>query len=445
MDFVIIGGDAAGMSAASRAKRNNPELHVMVLEMTNDVSYSACSMPYNIAEPDREMDDLIVRSPQAFRERQGIDLRLGHWVSGIDAENKTVSGKNADGDFEIPFDKLLIATGSTANRPLIPGHELDNVFVLKALEDGRQVKRYIAAHDVKKAAIIGAGYIGLEMCEALVERDIEVQLIRNRPGLLPWLHPDLSQVILDEIDHRKVLLNPGCTVERIAEEGRRLDICCTQECFDADMVLMAIGVRANSAMARDAGLALGHGNAIAVNACMQTSHPDIYACGDCAEATHVVTGEKTWVPLALYANRGGWAVADHITGRPVRMAGVAGTGVFKFFDLQIARTGLSLEEARAAGFDAERIVIKTRSRAGTVPGARRTWVEMIGDRKTGRLLGVNMVGRDGEARRINTAAMALHAKLTVDQLSTADLAYAPPFSPVWDPLLVAANQLAKKL
>lgn len=446
MDFVIIGGDAAGMSAASRAKRNAPDMNVIVLEMSQDVSYSACSMPYNIADADRDMDELIVRSPKAFQEKQGIDLRLGHWVSAIDPEAKTVSGKTVSGaPFTIGFDKLLIAAGSTANKPLIPGHDLSKVFVLKSLEDGRRVKQYIAEHKIRKAAVIGAGYIGLEMCEALTEREIQVQMIRHRPELLSWLAPELSRVVADELSRKGILINDGCTVERIEDHETALDICCTQECFDAEMVLLAIGVRPNSGLARDAGLKLGYCNAISVNRSMQTSHPDIYAAGDCADAFHVVTGEKSWVPLALTANRGGWAVADHITGRPVRVEGIAGTGVFKIFDVQVARTGLTAEEAKAAGFDPAEVVIKSHSRAKTVAGSKPVWVQMIGDRQTGRLLGVNMVGQDGEARRINTAAMALHAGMTVDRFSTADLAYAPPFSPVWDPLLVAANQLLKKL
>ncbi|MCW7753949.1 FAD-dependent oxidoreductase [Desulfobotulus sp. H1] len=446
MHFVIIGGDAAGMSAASRARRNDPAMAITVLEMTEDVSYSACSMPYVIADEEGDMETLIMRAPAVFREKQNIDLRLGHRVEAIDPKNRRVSGKDAGGKpFEISFDKLLIATGSVANMPLIPGHELPHVFVLKSLDDGRRVKAFIEEKRIEKAAIIGAGYIGLEMCEALTERGITVQLIRNRPELLPWLAPELSAAVDTALREKGVLINHGCTTERIETHDSRLDICCREACFDAEMVLMAIGVRPSSFLAKEAGLELGAAGAIAVNRSMQTSHPDIYAAGDCADAYHVVTGEKTWIPMALTANRAGWAVADHITGRPVRMEGVAGTGVFKIFDVEVARTGLTLHEAEKAGFDPVEVVVKTYSRAKTVPGSRPVWVQMVGDRQSGRLLGVSMVGRDNEARRINAAAVALHARMRVVDFSTTDMAYAPPFSPVWDPLLVAANQLLKKI
>jgi NADPH-dependent 2,4-dienoyl-CoA reductase/sulfur reductase-like enzyme len=446
MHFVIIGGDAAGMSAASRARRNAPDMRITVLEMTRDVSYSACSMPYVLADEEGDMDALIMRAPAVFREKQNIDLRLGHRVTSIDARAKRVLGEDAQGQaFEIAFDKLLIATGSTANMPLIPGHNLPQVFVLKSLDDGRRVAAFIGDNKVKKAAIIGAGYIGLEMCEALTERGIIVQLIRNAPTLLPWLAPELAGMVEKTLIQKGILINHGCTTERIETKGERLDICCREACFDADMALMAIGVRPNSFLAKEAGLALGASGAVAVNRCLQTSHPDIYAAGDCAESFHVVTGEKTWIPMALTANRAGWAVADHITGRPVRMEGVAGTGVFKIFDVEVARTGLTLKEALRAGFDAVEVVVKSYSRAKTVSGSKPVWVHMVGDKQSGRLLGVSMVGQDNEARRINAAAVALHGRMRVADFSTADLAYAPPFSPVWDPLLVAANQLLKTL
>ncbi|TYT75208.1 FAD-dependent oxidoreductase [Desulfobotulus mexicanus] len=446
MHFVIIGGDAAGMSAASRARRNAPDMKITVLEMTQDISYSACSMPYVLADEEGDMDALIIRAPAVFREKHGIDLRLGHKVEDIDPEARRVSGRDSEGrNFEVFFDKLLIATGSAANMPLIPGHNLPHVFVLKSLDDGRRVQAYIAEKKIKKAAIIGAGYIGLEMCEALTERGITVQLIRNAPEMLPWLAPELSLVVEKALGEKGVLINNGCTTERIEAHGSRLDICCKEACFDAEMVLMAIGVRPSSLLAKNAGLELGAAGAIAVNRSLQTSHPDIYAAGDCADAYHVVTGEKAWIPMALTANRAGWAVADHITGKPVRMEGVAGTGVFKIFDVEVARTGLTVQDAEKAGFDPVEVVVKSYSRAKTVAGSMPVWVQMVGDRQSGRLLGVSMVGKDNEARRINAAAVALHARMRVVDFSTADLAYAPPFSPVWDPLLVAANQLLKKL
>jgi NADPH-dependent 2,4-dienoyl-CoA reductase/sulfur reductase-like enzyme len=211
------------------------------------------------------------------------------------------------------------------------------------------------------------------------------------------------------------------------------------------MVLVAVGVQPNNELAVAAGIALGPGDAIAVDRALRTSDPDIYAAGDCADAFHVVTGQKTWIPLALRANRAGWAVADHLAGRAVSLAGVAGTAVFKVFDLQVARTGLSLAEAEASGFNPAERVIKGRSRAHAHPGASTVAVQMVGDRDSGRLLGVQMVGNEGVAHRINAAAVALHQMMTVEAFSQCDMAYAPPFGPVWDPMLTAANQLLKAM
>lgn len=446
MKFVIIGGDAAGMSAASRARRNNPSIEVTVLEQGEDVSYSACGMPYNIADPDRDMDDLTVRSAEKFLEL-GISLLTGRKVTSIDRENRTVSGITTTGeDFTIPFDRLLIATGSTPVKPDLPGFDLPGVMALKTLEDGRRLKSYILEKKIKKAVILGLGYIGLEMAEALRELDIEVKMIKRSGAFLPWMPPEMAAVIKQEIDFRGVITNSGCNTERIeiTEDGKLLAVC-PRETFEGDIVITAIGVKPNSQMAMDAGLETGPGGAILVNRFMQTSDPDIYAAGDCATAFHIITGKPVWIPLALTANRGGWAAADHICGKDADMPQIAGTSVFKVFDLEVSRTGFSFDEAVAEGFDPVEAMIKTRSRAHAYPGATRIWVNLVADRKTGMLLGGVMVGREGVAHRINALAAAIYAKMTASDLQRCDFAYAPPFGPVWDPLLTAANQLLKKM
>lgn len=447
MEFVIIGGDAAGMSAASRAKRNLPDIRVTVLEMTRDVSYSACGMPYNIADPERGMDDLVVRSARVFQEKQGIEVRTGHEVREIDPEARRVNGADLEGrPFSVPYDKLLIATGAAPILPELPGIDLPGVLVLKSLEDGRKLKAVLTARPVKRAVILGMGYIALEMCEALAARGISVAMVKPRPGLLPWMAKDLSDKVREELAANKVGIHDGRRIERIAEApGAGLQVICGDGALPCDMVLAAVGVAPVSGIAARAGLALGPGNAVAVDETLRTSDPDIYAAGDCADAFHVVTGGRVWIPLALRANRSGWAAADNVCGVESRLPGVAGTAVFKVFDLEVARTGLTSAEAAAAGFDPERAVIRTRSRAHAHPGAAPIHVELVGDRGTGRLLGAQMVGREGCAHRINAAAVALHARMTVADFSQSDLAYAPPFGPVWDPLLTAANQLLKKL
>jgi len=446
MKFVIIGGDAAGMSAASRAKRNNPDLDVTVLEQTMDVSYSACGMPYNIADPEREIEDLVVRQAHVFREKQDINLLTGHCVEAIDPVGMTISGTSLQGKaFDVSYDKLLIATGGSPIIPNLEGFDLPGVLALKTLDDGRKLKAYIRSNNVKKVVIIGMGYIALEMCEALRARSIDVDMVKPRPVFLPWMEKELAEVIRKELEVHQVKLHLGHTIEKTDVENKRLIVKCSDLVLEADLVLVAIGIKPNSELAAQAGLDLGANNAIAVNKKLQTSNENIYAAGDCCDAYHVVTSEKTWIPLALRANRAGWAAADNVCGKSIELPGIAGTAVFKVFDLEVARTGLTVDEAKHFGFDPVKVTIKTRSRAHAHPGASKIHVHMVGDTKTGRLLGIQMVGKEGVAHRINAPAVALHNRMTVEAYCQTDLAYAPPFGPTWDPTLTAANQLLKKI
>jgi CoA-dependent NAD(P)H sulfur oxidoreductase len=446
MQFLVIGGDAAGMSAASRAKRHQPDLNVTVLEKTADVSYSACGMPYNIADPDRSIEDLVVRRAEVFREKQGIELQTGVEATSIDPAEKTVHTRNAQGQTgTFSFDNLLIATGATPITPTIPGIDLPGVMVLKSLAHGRAVKQFIDQWAVKKTVIIGMGYIALEMCEALRERGIAVDMVKPRDIFLPWMEERLAEQVKAEVVSNGVGVYSGHSVEKIEKANGRLAVVCPELTLEADLVLVAIGITPASDLAAAAGLQTSVADAIAVDARQRTSEKNIFAAGDCADAFHVVTGQRTWIPLALRANRAGWAVADNVCGIDRRLAGVVGSAVFKVFHLQVARTGLNEAEARKAGLEPAAVVIKSRSRAHAHPGASDIWVHMVGDRGSGRLLGVQMVGHDGVAHRLHAPAVALHAHMSVEQFSQMDFAYAPPFGPTWDPMLTAANQLLKKL
>jgi len=411
-----------------------------------DVSYSACGMPYNIADPDRPMDDLVVRTADVFREKQGIDLLTGHCVNQIDPARKTVTGASLKGKgFEISYDKLLIATGASAIVPDLPGFDHPGVMSLKSLEDGKRIKAFIGSNNVRKAVIIGMGYIALEMAEALRTRNIDVDMVKPRPVFLPWLEENMAQAVREEVESNGVSLYPGHAVKQIEQSGGGLKVVCSDLTLEGEMVLVGIGVKPNSEFAAEAGVELGVGRSIAVDRELKTSDENIYAAGDCADAFHIVTGKKTWIPLALRANRSGWAVADNVCGRQVTLPGVAGTAVFRVFDLEVARTGLNMEEAAENGFAPEAVMIKTRSRAHAHPGSSTILIHMIGDKTSGRLLGMQMVGREGAAHRINAGAVALHSAMTVEQFSESDLAYAPPFGPVWDPMLTTANQLLKRM
>ena len=266
MNFVIIGGDAAGMSAASRAKRSMPDLKVTVLEKTRDVSYSACGMPYNIAEPDREIEDLVVRHARVFRQKQDINLLTGHCVDNIDPAGKTVGGISMDGKkFEFGYDKLLIATGASPIIPNLPGFDLPGVLGLKSLEDGRKIKQFLKARSVKKVIVIGMGYIALEMVEALRAINIEVDMVKPRPVFLPWLDEQMAQVVMDEVEMNGVTMYPGHKVEGIEQSAERLKVICSDLTLEGDMVLAAIGVKPNSDMAEKAGIELSIKKSIAVD------------------------------------------------------------------------------------------------------------------------------------------------------------------------------------
>ncbi|MBC2704449.1 FAD-dependent oxidoreductase [Desulfobacula sp.] len=446
MKFVIIGGDAAGMSAASRAKRKNPDIDIIVLEQTHDVSYSACGMPYNIADPERDMEKLVVRRAEVFIEKNKINLLTGHRATAIDRSAKKVSGKIIGGEsFSFDYDKLFIATGASPVIPELPGFDLPQVMSLKSLEQGKQIKSYIRENRIKKAVIIGMGYIALEMCEAFEKRGVKVSMVKPGPVFLPWLSPGLSDVIYDELIHKGVDIYSGHAIQKIESLDNGVQVVCANLTLEADMVLVAMGVKPCSKMADEAGLDLGISHSIAVDRYLKTSDKDIYAAGDCADTYHVVTDQKCWIPLALIANRAGWAVADNVTGTQTRLQGIAGTSVFKVFSLEVARSGLNLKEATDAGFEPVENSVKTRSRAHGQPGSTPIHINMTADKKTGRLLGAQMVGKEGVAHRINSIAVALHNKMTVEDFSQTDLAYAPPFGPVWDPLLTAANQLVKKI
>ncbi len=351
-----------------------------------------------------------------------------------------------DGDrFEFPYDKLLIATGSAAVKPDYAGIDLPEVTVLKSLEDGRKIKTLLKSNRIKKAVIIGMGYIALEMCESLVGLNIAVDMVKPNPIFLPWLEPSMARAVKEELEAKGVGVYAGQRVEGIEKTAGGLQVNCRGLTLAADMVIVGIGVTPCSQIAENAGLELSTNKSIAVDRKLRTTDENIYAAGDCADAYHVVTGKKTWIPLALRANRAGWAAADNVCGKEAQLDGVAGTAVFRVFDFEVARTGLNVAEAQKFGFDPVQNMIQSRSKAHAHPGNSTIWVNMIGDKKSGRLLGTQMAGKEGVAHRINAVAVALHNQMTVRQFSQTDLSYAPPFGPTWDPTLTAANQLIKKL
>jgi len=448
--FVVIGGDAAGMSAASKARRENPDLQIIVLEKGPWASYAACGLPYYIKGNVSNLEDLVAIPPKKFRQERKIDLRLNHKVTKIDPKNKNLTVKTADKVINLIYDKLLISTGAKALKPRIEGIDSPGVFVLRDMESARKIKEYLENYSPQSASIIGGGYIGVEMAEALSAWEINIHIIELLPHLLNSFGPEIAEVVEKHIKNYTTL-HLGKSVQSIqTTDEKKLSVQIGDKKGEDDllteMVLVAAGIAPEVALAKEAGIQLGKTGAIATDEYGQTNVPGIYAAGDCAEVKHVVTGKPDYIPLALAANRHGRAIGSTIGGKTTSLAWVAGTAVVKVFQLEVATTGIAdTEIARKHGFNPIKITIDSHSRAGYCPGSKPIKISLLADRDTKKLLGASMIGEEGVAKRIDIVATALSGKFTVEQLENLDLAYAPPFSPVWDPVLTAAKVLNGKL
>lgn len=442
--LVVVGGVAAGLAAALEARRRAPALAITVLEKSGDVSYGACGLPYVVSGLIPTLDQLVIHPPAYFRERHKIDLQLHAEALEIFPAKSVVRVRQHDAEREISYSNLVLATGAAAVCPPLPGHDLAGVFVLRHLEHGRRMLSYLEAQRPRAAVIVGAGYIGLEMAEAFARRGLRTTLIEASHNVMSTLGGPLCDRVVDELrahgveiifGERVVAFEGHEQVERVVtEQGRAVE---------AQVVSIGVGVTANNALATNAGLALGTSGAITVDAEQRTSAPNIYAAGDCCEVLHRVSGEPVWLPLGQPAVRQGWVAGANAAGAQpaAHYAGVVGTNIVKVFDLEIARTGLSLSEAQAAGFAAVAVVDETASRAGYYPAGTKILSRIIYDTR-GRLLGAQMVGREGVAGRIDVYAAALHANLKVEEINRFDLAYAPPFAPAIDPILRATHKAA---
>lgn len=391
---------------------------------------------------------MIARTPEEFQEKQRIEVRLKHQVRAIDRAGKLVRVSSLDSgeEFFYPYDRLILATGARSRRLGIPGEEASNVFTLKEMSDGIRIRRFIDQHTPRKAVIIGAGYISLEVAEALRERGIETILLYR--GKVPYsgLEPEVGAVIVKELEAHQVRFIGEVQPQSFQGDGLVADQLITdQKVFSADLFFVGVGVLPNSELARESGIKVGKSGGIQVNSRMQTSDPDIFAAGDCCEKFNRITGQPTLTPLGDIANKEGRVAGENVLGGQAEFHGIVGAACVKVFDLEIGMAGINQAQATRAGFSTISQVVEGTSRVGIYPGARPTLLKIIADQSTGRLLGGNWVGWDGEARKINMLAVALHQGMTLEEISRLDLAYAPPFGPVWDPLLVAANLLNRKV
>lgn len=453
--LIVIGGDAAGMSAASQARRGKgpDELEVVVFERGHFTSYSACGIPYWVGGDVPARDDLIARTPEEHRAR-GIDLRLRTEVTEIDVAGRRVRARavdpagpadSPDDTYWLSYDKLVIATGARPVRPDIPGIDAPGVHGVQTLDDGQALIGTLARARGRRAVVVGAGYIGVEMAEALVNRGFEVTVVNRGAEPMSTLDPDMGRLVHTAMEGLGITMVNGAEVTglRTGADGHVRAVVAENTEYPADVVVLGIGVRPETALAEAAGLPLGEHKGLLTDSGMRVRGYDgIWAGGDCVEVLDLVSGHERYVPLGTHANKHGQIIGTNVTGGRAVFPGVVGTAVSKVCDLEIARTGLREKDAERAGLAYEAVTVESTSRAGYYPGAAVMTVKMLAEALTGRLLGVQIVGREGAAKRVDIAAVALSAGLTVQRMTTLDLGYAPPFSPVWDPVLVAARKAA---
>lgn len=446
--LVVVGGDAAAMTAASQARRARGDLEIIALEKGRYVSYAACGIPYYVGGLVESHESLLVRTPEQFKQKQNIDVRIGHEAIALrPAEAKVVVRALADGrEYEEPYDQLLLAVGASSVRLELPGVDASGIYYMASIDDARAVRAVLERDRPKRAVIVGGGFVGMEMAEALRRWDVDVSIVGRAPQLMRNVDPDMGELVSGGLAKLGVHLYLGEAATAFEQTSGRVSAVVTQErTLPADMVILATGVRPNAGLATAAGIDIGPTGAIRVDDHLRTSAERVWAAGDCAETLQLVTGEPYWISSATVASKQGRVAGANITGGDATFAGTLGTAIVRAGSIEISRTGL--QETELAGrnlrFATEKVDFITKP--GYCPASEPMTVKLIAEVGSGRLLGGQIVGGAGAGMRINVVVTALQAGMTVDELEELDLAYSPPFSAVWDPLLLAARGLRAKV
>jgi NADPH-dependent 2,4-dienoyl-CoA reductase/sulfur reductase-like enzyme len=439
------------MSAATTARRLRPDWEITVLERGSHVSFILCGLPYFICNVIKDLESLIVYTPEYFRKERDIDVRTRHEVRRIDVQAQEVEALGLDMREKetIHYDSLVIAAGADAVRPNIPGISLTGVFTLRSLQSGSEIKQFLKTRRVRRVALIGGGYIGLEMAEAMRTAGARAAIVEATDSLMPGSEPEIAKLIEEEVRRHQVEVRKQQLALRFEPDasGAVQRVVTDQGEVPAEMVVVAVGASPDASVAREAGIALGETRAIAVDERMCTNIPNVYAAGDCVETRHLITGKATYLPLGTTANKQGRVAGENAVGGSATFAGVVGSSAVKVFDLEVARTGLSEEQAKAHGFDAVSATGQFPSRARFYPGAETVTGKLVAERGSGRLLGAQMAGKDGGtvAKRLDVAATALHAGMTVSDILRLDLNYAPPFAAAFEGIQAVAQALQRRL
>ncbi|SCX45495.1 NADPH-dependent 2,4-dienoyl-CoA reductase, sulfur reductase [Klenkia marina] len=443
--LLVIGGDAGGMSAAAQAHRIDDSIEVVVLEQGHDTSFSACGIPYWVGDLVGSRDDLVARTPEEHR-RRGLTVHTGTRAEAVDLDACRVSA--ADGR-TFDYDTLLLATGGRPTRPPIEGLDAPGVFGVHRLDDGAAIRSAIdelPRDRPRKAVVLGGGYIGLEMAEVLQLRGLDVDVVLADPLPMGLLDADMGERVCDAMRSMGMGVHTDARVTAVltGADGRACGVRTDDATFDADLVVLGLGMGPEARLAEAAGLGIGVTGGIDVDATMRSrTHENVFAAGDCVQTYHHLTGEPAHVALGTHANKQGRVAGSVIAGRPARFAGVLGTAITKVGDTEIGRTGLCTTQAEQAGFDFRTDVVEATTRAGYYPGAEDIAVKLVTEAGSGRLLGGQVVGGQGAGKRVDVLATAIWGRMTAEELSESDLSYAPPFSPTYDPVAVAARVVSR--
>ena len=443
MRIIIIGGVAGGTTAATNARRYDKDAEIVLYESGEDISYAACGFPYFLGGRVTDMKELAPRGPEFFRDNHQVEVLLSHRVESIDSLEKTLTIRDVKKDrvFQDSYDSLIIATGATPFLPPLEGKELPHVFTLRTAQDALRMKSFLTEHCPRQIVIAGSGFIGLELLENLKKDDNSVTVVEKGNKITPVLDQDMADYLEEKLLHYSIDFIKGTAIQKIDPDFVHLD---NGESLRADMVILSIGVRPNVALAKEAGVALGEFGAISVDKHMETSLPSIYACGDCVETFNIVTGKPVYRPLGTTANKTGRIAGENAAGNRLSCRGNLGTGILKVFDYTVGVTGLSEREALAQGFDVITLNKKLADRPRYFGGSRMQ-AKIVADRKTGRLLGAQIIGRTGVDKRIDVLAVLITQRAVAEDLFHLDLAYAPPFSVTKDPVHVAGMGLEEML
>ena len=439
MKIVIVGGVAGGATAAARIRRLNEHAEIIIFERSGFISYTNCGLPYYIGGVIEDKEDLTLQTPESFFRRFRIVAKVNHEVTDIDLKNKTVqvTDLKTGMSFTETYDKLILSPGA---KPILPDFYTENerTFTLRTVEDTLKIRAFIEQKQPKTAVVIGGGFIGLEMAENLAELGIKTTIVQRSNHLLPTVDCDIASFIHAKMRHHSVQLLLNVNTNKISITGEQVSLYFDNDSnLSADMVVLAVGVAPENALAKKIGLELGVKGAIKVNAKMETSIPDIYAVGDAVEVKHFITHKDSVISLAGPANKQGRIVADNICGINSEYKGSQGSSVIKLFDMTVATTGINEQQAKANGIEYEKVILTQNSHAGYYPGATAMTIKLIFEKETYKILGAQIVGYDGVDKRIDVIATAIRAGMKADELKDLDLAYAPPYSSAKDPVNMA--------